>query len=576
MQFEITCLSGHRHLLEITFRFTAHTAKSRIQVPYWRPGRYMAGNFPKNYIGFKAFENGEPLACRKISSHQWEIDTPVGQEITLQYELSAAELTAGNTYYDPEVLLINPVNSLVYVEGIEEEPFHITLKLPQGWDCATSLLVDPVNGAPASHRFTAFSMQELMDSPILAAPQMISDSYVVDGKTFHMHLCGYIPDGNAGVMNDFAAFTQAQIAAFGSFPVDDYHFLLLFLPSKARHGVEHERSTVIIMGPSSAMDTKEMYNDFLGISSHELYHTWNVKYMRPADWTPYDFTGPSFSRMGYVAEGVTTYMGDWMLWQAGVYTDEEFLQSLSELFQRHLNSEGRHQLSLGDASVDTWVDGYGGGAPGRRVSIYTEGALLALVCDAWLVEGTGGQSGLWKVMRTLYAQCDPEVGITEDDYWNALKAEATHDWDGLRQNVIDGVSQLETYAIDALSSLGLTLQSNPGKGGARAWWGAQVQDNGPSLNVIYVVMDSPASACGLWFGDEILLINGQPAADFLANATDNQLSSQPAELLVRKGYKEWPLLLQPDGQRHWPEYQVVPAVTAGNFFESWKNSLATP
>lgn len=574
MKFDIQPISAQKHLLEITFRFNATSALTELQIPYWRPGRYEGGNFPRNYIGIKAFFEGEPLPCRKITGHRIAIETPPGREITVQYEYYAAELTAGNTYYDAEVLLINPVNCLIYPLGHEHDAFSISLSLPEDWDCATTLKPDPVNGEVGILRFTAGDVQELLDTPLLAAPDLETYSYEAGGVIFHIDVSGYFPENSEGIIADFRAFTETQLQAFGSFPATEYRFLLLFLPSRARHGVEHEKSTVIVMGPAAELETKGMYNSFLGIASHELYHTWNVKYLRPTEWTPYDFTGPCFSRLGYVAEGVTTYMGDLMLWQAGVFTDDEFLAELSGHYNRHMHNEGRHNLSLGDSSIDTWVDGYGRTAPGRRQSIYTEGALLALVWDAMIADATDGASGLWKVMRRLYENCDPAVGYTEAEFWDALAEEADKPWDALRKAVVDGTGKLENFIEGALPLLGLTARENQNLR-KETWWGTEsIETPAGGLLMTHVAADSPAEICGLWAGNVIEAVNSTPAAEFLEKATESVLRHSSVELTVKKGYKTRTLTLIPDGNAHLKKYGIEQN-PAGNTerFHTWKTAF---
>ena len=122
-------------------------------------------------------------------------------------------------------------------------------------------------------------------------------------------------------MADHVAFTRAQLSYFGSFPVPSYHFLYLFPDRDVRHGVEHEDSTVIALGPAERVRSKEGYMEIIGIASHELYHAWNVKRIRPAEWMPYDFANACPSELGYIAEGVTTYMGDLFLFEARSFAD---------------------------------------------------------------------------------------------------------------------------------------------------------------------------------------------------------------------------------------------------------------
>ena len=150
-------------------------------------------------------------------------------------------------------------------------------------------------------------------------------------------------------------------------------------------------NTVISLGPGEELMSQKMYASLLGVSSHELYHTWNVKQIRPKELLPYDYTKENYSRMGYLYEGVTTYMGDLYLKRSDVFSDEAFFKTQEENLQKHFHNGGRHNLSVADSSFDTWLDGYVMGVPNRKVSIYTEGALCAFMLDVCFLEKSAGQ-----------------------------------------------------------------------------------------------------------------------------------------------------------------------------------------
>src|SRR5690606_27902851 len=477
ISYHISAANSVQHTLHITLTFRSSQKNTLIQVPYWRPGRYEAGNFTKNIIGLHASANGEALKARKPTGHSWNVETNPGEMVEIKYQCYSAELTAGNTYLDDELLLINPVNALVYILGMENEPAQITLEINVSWKVATAMPPQSDNNnGNGVWKYHCADLQELLDTPILAAENIETLTYRESGVDFYIDICGEgIPDREK-FKEDFVDFTRAQISAFGEFPVSRYRFLTLLLPYKAYHGVEHETSTVVIMGPSSELHKREFYKELIGVSSHELYHTWNVKSLRPADWTPYDFTVPNFSRLGYVAEGVTTYMGDWMLWQSLFFTDQEFLNEISTQVQRHIDNEGRLNLSLADSSIDTWVDGYGRGTPRRRVSIYVEGALVSLICDIEIMKATKGKKGLSDAMGSLYQKYGAKKGFSEEQYWDELKALASINWDTLRNDLIDTPGKLETYLDDAFAEMGLILTAN---GSEKPWekeWGVSIQN----------------------------------------------------------------------------------------------------
>ena len=570
--YTIEVLRPHQHIFKITLSFTAVQKITTLQVPYWRPGRYEGGNFTKNIIGFYASANGESLWFEKTTSHNWKVETPMGSRVEVSYLCYAAELTAGNTYLDENFLLINPVNALVYVLEMENQPAEVVLKINSSWMVATAMIENSKTNGQGAHRsYKCSDLQELLDTPILAAPSIKTIKYKVDNIPFYIDIYGEGIDDFAQLESDFLHFTETQIAAFGEFPVNRYHFLLLLLPHKAYHGVEHETSTVIIIGPGAELKNRDLYKELIGVSSHELYHTWNVKNLRPAEFTPYDFTRPTFSKLGYIVEGVTTYMGDKMLWESGFFDNEGFLNEISTHVQRHMDNEGRLNLSLADSSVDTWVDGYGRGTPRRRVSIYVEGALVAFVCDVKIWKASGGKKSLTDVMRRLYEKFGGKKGFTETDYWDEIKLAAGFDWDRLKLELVDQPGHLQKYFREVLEEIGLSLSANASEKSWERDLGISVAELNGNWEIINILENSPAEEAGLWFGDKILKVNDEPAANFFASADAYNLKTVKFE--VQSGINLKTIKVIPDGEVWMRKYKVIPQHEE-KLFAQWKGSLS--
>ena len=153
-------------------------------------------------------------------------------------------------------------------------------------------------------------------------------------------------------MEDFEQFIQYQISLFRGFPHKSIYFLFQITPYSTYHGVEHHESTVILLGPSYNVFSS-LYNELLGVSSHELYHVWNVKGIRPKDMVPYDYSAENYTHLGYVTEGVTTYMGDRILYESNVFTEQQYFKELSTLLSRHFHNDGRLHYSVANSSWDT-------------------------------------------------------------------------------------------------------------------------------------------------------------------------------------------------------------------------------
>jgi len=387
----------HRHFIDIDMTVDVRGEEYLyFQLPSWRPGRYELGNFASNIQKWSAYsEKGQQLPFQKITKDKWRVETKDAKRVTITYNYYANQLDAGSTYLDEQQLYVNPVNCCMYVVDRINEECTIELEVPEDYKIACSL------EKISKHSMKAFCFDSLVESPFIASNTLQYDVYEVEGISFHLWFQGHSTPPFKKIKKDFKAFTQEQIACFGGFPCSEYHFLFQITPYKSYHGVEHTNSTVILLGSEKDV-FEDRYDDLLGISSHELYHTWNIKAIRPDEMFPYDYTKENYSRLGYVSEGVTTYMGDLMLYRSGVFNWEQFAKTQNENLKRHLENEGRYNMSVADSSFDTWLDGYKIGIPNRKTSIYTEGALCMLMIDSLIISHSEGKHSLHDVMRILY------------------------------------------------------------------------------------------------------------------------------------------------------------------------------
>jgi predicted metalloprotease with PDZ domain len=307
---------------------------------------------------------------------------------------------------------------------------------------------------------------------------------------------------------DFKAFTQLQMENFGEFPVKEYHFLIHVSPVRAYHGVEHQASTVIHIGPSVDLYS-EVYDDLLGVCSHELYHAWNVKSIRPIEMFPYDYTKENYSPLGYLCEGVTTYMGDFYLFQSKVYSEQQYLHELEKLLHKHFDNFGRFNYSVAESSFDTWLDGYEAGAPGRKVSIYTEGALIALMTDVFIMKHTHNKRCLHDVMKVLYYNYYlKNKGVSEGDYQKEIENITGASLAQIEQDFIHGTTSFETGLVDAFNYLGLKLEMKPTHSISHAEWGMKASKNHQELwEIKSIYPGSTVDVVGLMVGDKIIALN---------------------------------------------------------------------
>ena len=367
MHYKIYLKNPQSHYIYVDLTISdINTTFIELQLPTWRPGRYELGNFAKNIKRVDAFdESKNDLSYHKTNNSTWHIETNGCSKVTVTYSYHTSEINAGNCFADENQLYINPVHLCMYEQSKINQSHVIELDIPDSYQIISTLHKN-------KKTLTTSNFDELADSPILASETIQSDYYEINGVKFWLHFNGECKPNFEQIKSDFYKFTQTQLSFWGSIPVNEYHFIFQILPYKFYHGVEHQKSTVIAIGPGYNLNSGNTYESILGVSCHELFHTWNVKYIRPIEMLPYDFSKENHARTGFVYEGFTTYYGDLLLLTSGVFTNQQYFETLEERLDKHFHNYGRFNLYVAASSFDTWLDGYFPGTPYRKTSIYDE------------------------------------------------------------------------------------------------------------------------------------------------------------------------------------------------------------
>jgi predicted metalloprotease with PDZ domain len=496
MRITFSYTHPERHFLTIQLSFIPTDSTTTLQLPAWRPGRYELGNFAKNIREFSVTDaNGNALSFEKITKDSWAIQTPDSVEIIVSYRYYANVLNAGSTYLDEHQLYVNPVNCTMFINGSENMPVQVVLPISKGQ------MVAGLSDSDESGVYHFNSFHDWVDSPFMISSRLQYQTYVVKNTTFHIWFNGVVKPKWENILPDFEKFTTYQMAKFGDIPTSSFHFLFQITTYGAYHGVEHLNSTVLLLGPSYAI-FDSLYTELLGLCSHELYHVWNIKTIRPTELLPYRYEAENYFRTGYVAEGVTTYMGDRILYECGVFDRQQYNKELLVYITKHFHNDGRHYFSVAESSHDTWVDGYEVGIPGRKTSIYTEGCLIAYICDMRIRKQTHNQKSLHTVMAQLYRES--ATGYTHQRYIEVLEENGNCTFKDIVDDLIFGKASYLPYLEKALAFDGYELKKKSPKG---------VESTGFKLSaanqheVISILENSAAYQSGLVEGDLIESIN---------------------------------------------------------------------
>ena len=438
--------------LQITCEFQPKKlGQIKIGLPIWRPGRYQVQNFAKNLPEIKSHQGDKKIPIIKIESSVWELQCAEIAPIKMEYTYFAVQRDAGGSVANEEMLYVNFVNCLVCPEGFENQACEIAIKFPQDWQSATSLTFK--KGV-----FVARTYRELVDSPFLAAPKIHSFSWKDSGITFFLQGIGSTTIFNEKLVSAYRKIVAFQMAWMGEAPIKKYHFLLWICPEAFYHGVEHTHSTMMVMGP----EDRECFDDLIGLASHEFFHVWNIATIRPKPLWPYRYGEITYFETAWIVEGVTTYLGDWFLKASGVIKEEEYLNLLLGNLKLHFDRDRFSAQSLTESSLDLWLDGYGSSTPGKRVSIYFKGAIVALGLDLLIQQKFGGTKTIREVMRQMNARFgNLKKGYEQTDFFRiaeeVYEAPLTEFWDVW---VLGSADLLDPLA-SILRNSGIDLSEDP-------------------------------------------------------------------------------------------------------------------
>ncbi|PIB34073.1 hypothetical protein BFP72_00835 [Reichenbachiella sp. 5M10] len=452
----ISFKNPHSHFANIKIKFANLTkGPQEFTLPAWRPGRYELDPFTDHIFRFGVSdEAGRPLAWRKTTPNTWIVDNPSTQALTLRYDYYAFKMDAGNSLVDKQQVYLNFINCIFYQVGRMDLPYTVSLDLPKDYLIACALGTRPTLQASSYH--------QLVDSPVFASTKLRDLTYTIDGHEFHLTFQGEHPLDETKLLADFYQFTRVQMQAMGGFPCQVYRFLVQSLDYTHYHGVEHEDSTVLVLGPNTP-DTHDNYREMLlGVASHELFHAWNVTRIRPAEMSPYDFSKEVLFDTGFVAEGFTTYYGDLFLRQSGVFSHQAYYKEINTLLLRHFQNYGRFESSLLESSQNLWVDGYQKSTPSKKVSIYVKGALVSMILDIQIRQSTTSQHSLIDVIQQMYALHRYEQGgYTLSDVYALIGKIGGEHVLTLARELVETTTPIESILQQTLALVGCSLVSEP-------------------------------------------------------------------------------------------------------------------
>ncbi|MFC4699173.1 M61 family metallopeptidase [Glaciecola siphonariae] len=537
ISYQISAINLSEHLFEVGLKAHLPEPLNRIELtlPAWIPGSYMIRDFARNVLQIQSQHND--LVIQKTDKQTWQIrarNDALFQQLDITYRIFAFDLSVRSAYINHEFAFFNGTSTLLNVVG-HEHLTHYLQVLPNEqvahWQTQTAMPLSE-NYPHTLHRdypvYASESYDILIDHPVLSG-DLCKRSFVVSGVTFHVVFTGRETMDLDRICDDLKPICEHHIRLFGECPVDEYWFMTL-LCENGFGGLEHKSSTVLqyarfdlpMLGDSE--EKSESYQQFLSLCSHELFHTWHVKRIRPKVMLKPDLSQETYTPQLWIYEGFTSLYDDLTLARAQLISPLEYCQILGQSVTRLMRNPGRHLQSISESSFDAWTRFYKQDASSVNhiVSYYLKGSIVALALDITLRQQSDNKYSLDDVMRELWKQFgQQESGTLDNVVADICKHSLGIDVSSFLHVAVDSVMDLPLSSM--VNSIGLSLnmrsrETFTDKGGKPAKLpqtrdlGLMFAEQSLGMKVTQVLASSASAQAGIQLNDIIVACNGFKAS----------------------------------------------------------------
>jgi len=413
------------HYLNVTLRCTPppHHASTTLRMPVWAPGYYLIVDFPKYLTDFAATDTlGQPLPWDKVQKDGWTIHS-AGQPFQANYRIYANQTSVAESHVWTGGAFVALNGVCMHPEGNTNLPVTVTYNVPNDWTITTAL--QPT----ANHTYHAPNFDVLYDSPALLGHHY-THRFTIDQRPFDYAI--QLPQGtsntllhnfpNSQLCHDFQTMVRTATTLMQHTPYDNYAVIHL---DGGQGGLEHANSQACYVGNiyrnTDNLNNRQAYIQELAFFTHEFFHLYNVKHIRPIELGPFDYSRENYTPMLWVSEGFTVYYEGIILARAGIIDAEAMRQKISQHIQNIESNQGHRHMSLRQSSYDIWLNFFNHADNGKdvRISYYEKGPIIALLFDITIRDLTNNKRSLDDLMRTLYQRYDQQLkrGFTEDEFW---------------------------------------------------------------------------------------------------------------------------------------------------------------
>ena len=511
IHYRVDILDPNTHLFHVTLTIAKPAARQRLALPVWIPGSYLVREFARNLSRLQARQGTRPreVTCRQLDKCTWEVDCSPTKPLVVTYDVYARDNSVRSAWLDAQRGFFNGTSLCLKVEGQESVPHTLDLPAPKAvkdWSVATGLQALKID-RKGFGSYRAADYDELVDCPVEMGA-FWSGRFDACGVAHRFVVAGALP-GLDGVklLADTQKICEAEIRFWHGDqkpPFTSYLFMLNAVDD-GYGGLEHRNSTALIcnrkdLPRAGEPKVTEGYTTLRGLISHEYFHTWNVKRLRPAELASYQYDRENYTSLLWFFEGFTSYYDDLLLRRAGLLDNPGYLKLLNKTINQVMQTPGRLVQSVAEASFDAWVKYYrqDENTPNATVSYYTKGALVALCFDLTLRTGSGHAASLDDVMRALWLRCQAGP-MSEADFVDVLEALGKRAFAPELAQWVHGRAELPLK--DLLQQHGVSVLEEPAQLAHRL--GLRVAEN-HGVQVKTVLRGGAAEKAGFAAGDEWL------------------------------------------------------------------------
>ena len=504
VRYTVSMLRANAHYFDVTMDvpLTASHKDLRLAMPVWTPGHYLVEDFARNVDRVRAFaaHSGRELKVRKLQKSLWSVSVDGAKSVRVEYPVYAFAYTVGSSYIDEQHALINGASLFLYAEGSEASPSRLKLVLRPGWKRVSTGLE-----RVSDWEFEAPDYDRLVDSPLEVGNQEVR-SFAVGGAHYEVSMFGPTVADKGKFVEDLRRIVEATVPVFDDVPYRRYAFLVNFTDA-ARGGLEHLNSTMCFL-QRFRMLPREEYNVAMGLFSHEFFHAWNVKRMRPRGLGPFEYSAETYTKSLWVAEGITSYYDDLILRRAGLYSVEEFLDAFADNINLVKSLPGSRHQSAEEASFDAWTKHYKPNENSSNVtsSYYNQGAVIGWMLD--MVIRNRGHGSLDDAMRRVYASTYLKEGrgYTDEEFEEACVALGGEEAKRVFDSRVRGREEVEFDRY--LGYAGLKLGPKGRQPTEKGFLGVKLASDSGRTMVKECLAGSPGEGMGISVNDEVVGLDG--------------------------------------------------------------------